>query len=122
MKYLFILSLLAFWVSVGDKALAQSSAGTGNEFLQSCTAIRTPNRATGFPEGFCLGVVATVNFFANGSVYCAPANATIGQMTLVAVVYMERNPQKLHEPLPTLVITALSEAFPCSGSMNQPQR
>ncbi len=45
--------------------------------------------------------------------FCAPENATVGQVTSIVTKYMKENPDKWGMSAPTIVMKALHDAFPC---------
>jgi Rap1a immunity proteins len=45
---------------------------------------------------------------------CRPNTATGEQMIRVALAYIERRPERMHEDFRTLVIEAWHEAWPCN--------
>jgi hypothetical protein len=81
---------------------------------------------TNFSSGVCAGYVNGVNdglFFAAVQQartaadvkmpYCIPHKVNIDEMSAVFVKYLNANPEKWHKPAATLLIDALSRAFPC---------
>jgi hypothetical protein len=45
--------------------------------------------------------------------YCVPITGDSRQLVATVIRYMQENPAKLHIGAPTVVVTALVQAFPC---------
>ena len=101
----------------------------GNKLQEYCDASSrmTEGRQSHGDEhkaGFCLGYIAAVGDLDflwrvlekekhSGFHTRLPAHATLGQTQQVVSKWMKDHPEKLHEPASTIVLRALSEAFPC---------
>jgi hypothetical protein len=60
---------------------------------------------SGVLDGFQIGDRATK--------LCVPSGASLGELALVVSKYLDRHPEKLHNPPQYLIIDALHTAFPC---------
>ena len=47
---------------------------------------------------------------------CVPQNVNVREMALVVSKYLYQHPERLHDPVPHLVIDALYQTFPCSST------
>lgn len=85
--------------------------GSGNYWLTPC------QNNSPMCSGYVVGLIDMHDLMVAIEVHpprwCAPKTVTYGQMQLVTVAYMQRNPQSLHLQFSVLIIGALSEAFPC---------
>ena len=89
---------------------------TGNGLWRDCGS-----RTEGDPPGYCLGSVAGIADAesyeaANNKTpprYCHPNDATLGQITDVVRLYLEKHPEERDASAASLVVYALREAFPC---------
>jgi Ssp1 endopeptidase immunity protein Rap1a len=50
---------------------------------------------------------------------CTPKDITVREMALVVSKYLYQHPEKLHNPVPHLVIDALLQTFSCAQSETQ---
>jgi hypothetical protein len=71
-----------------------------------------------FQQGECRGNIQALAFASDGMSLaefrsCIPKGATDGQMVRVALAYIERRPQRMHEEFRGLVLEAWHEAWPC---------
>jgi hypothetical protein len=48
--------------------------------------------------------------------FCKPTDVDLGQLTRTVIEYIEKNQDKAKKTASSLVLPALSEAFPCNGS------
>jgi hypothetical protein len=90
----------------------------GNDLLPRCQqAVEVIDKATwknaneSFNAGFCLGLVQGVSY-ASADV-CTEEGVTFSQMERVVVKFLQDNPKKLNLNQSTLIVMALSKAFPC---------
>jgi len=68
-------------------------------------------------DGMCIGyVVGVMSVVEYTKYFCLPAKSTHSQTTLVVKKYLSDHPEKLHLDADGLVLEALVEAFPCTGS------
>ncbi|QDZ06400.1 hypothetical protein FPZ24_02020 [Sphingomonas panacisoli] len=98
--------------------LAASSMGTfytGNKLYKLCTA--PPGDSD---VGLCLGLVggasdmlAAIQGIAGGSSVCTSSNVTLGQEKDVVVKYLSDHPEVRDRSAASIVLVALSQAFPC---------
>ena len=111
-------------------------AFSGNELLQKCNDNQTHNKfvCLSYIQGFTSGYSQAKDFFggfrnmslklteeqeraeilaASRHGFCIPPEATFGQLTLVAVKYMNENPKDLHHDAGFLLNDAFYTAFPC---------
>ena len=88
---------------------------TGGQLLEDCESENY------FDKGYCLGyivsvhdTVATLAGWKGFAEYiCTPQGVTAGQFRKVVVKNLNENPEELHMAADSLVLNALSEAFPC---------
>jgi hypothetical protein len=62
-----------------------------------------------YAMGFVVGVVDTVNRF----MFCAPSNATVGQLYDMVHNYLNNVPADRHLAADVIVIKVLAASFPC---------
>ncbi len=109
--------MLAAILFSSSAALAQQDFSSGNFMLKHCKHFVTDNFAYDVWDGDCGGVVGTYLFLGNalpdGFKICKPKGVTQAQAALVAVRYMEQRPAELNQPYYGLILSALSEAWPC---------
>lgn len=91
-----------------------ANAETGNELLQSC------ENKSSFEAGYCLGTVAgsydalLVARAAIPGLFCPPSKGiTNGQVQQIVTDFLEDKPSLRHLDATTLIIGAVSEAWPC---------
>jgi hypothetical protein len=124
MRYLLVIIASALY-SCG--AFAESA----EEILSACRPMaeaeiqgKSVKFPPGFPPGMCWGAFSILQSVImhdddNGKPtyrVCAPANHSRTQLINVFVDYGRRNPKRFHEEFFSVVIDALSEAFPCKNS------
>lgn len=78
---------------------------------------QTGDQATSL--GTCLGYVSAVVDMYEGVAFCVPQNSTYEQYVRVTTKYINNNPEKLNLPAQAMVISALSNAFPCPKTNNK---
>ncbi len=109
-----ILALVAtvFLSSTTTIAFAES----GNDLLRECSK-KAGSNADGYCHGFIWGTLHGVNeatIRAQEKKYvCIPQGVTISQLTRLTKKYLEENPQKLHLLASTLIVNAVTTAYPC---------
>ena len=81
----------------------------GNELKAQCSSSQL------FDQGICLGYVSAVADMNTKQKICMPSNVTIGQLQAISIKYFNDYPDRLHYTADSLVLDALSKAFPCSG-------
>ena len=71
----------------------------------------------GMCGGYIAGVKDTTELWESwegfSSSVCVPDTASIGQLAMVVLKYMEANPELLHNAAQSLVADSYIEAFPC---------
>jgi len=90
---------------------------SGNELLSACK-----KQEGSFGSAYCMAYIAAVSDSHDTWVNwgyipkrtCTPEKVTVGQLELVTVKYLEENPQELHLGASSLVLNALTLAFPCT--------
>jgi len=128
-KYILFLIVIYFGI---NNAFAYS----GNELLQECSDNRANEQIVcmTYIQGFTSGYNSAQDFFskfrnlslkltdeqetaeiiaASKYGFCIPPEATMGQLALVAVKYMNENPKDLHHDAGLSLENAFYEAFPC---------
>lgn len=120
--YTIILFLLAFMIA------PQPSKADGNKLLKACTAgLKVINKDKGLPSNeyvdaaFCAGLIQGVigtnriyQMSGTRPFFCIPEEmSNKAQNTRTVVQYLTAHPEKLELHEATLIIEALSEAFPC---------
>lgn len=98
----------------------------GNILLKRCQAqiktlsqpSQTNNSTELWESAYCLGVLeATIDtyvIFGNNTTICLPEPAPqYGQLSRIAVKFMENNPEYLHLNQSALILIALGVTFPC---------
>lgn len=89
---------------------------TGNALLESCRAHSSPNANPDFGQGVCAGIVYAVAMSQAGvkkKFRSCPPTGTLEQFAAVTVAFVDRHPERRHEPLLNLAIDAFHEAWPC---------
>ena len=100
---------------------------SGNKLLELCSAPFGSNNQA-WCDGYIIAVddTLTLTYAASGAAsgetdpaihryYCLGAGVTLGQTSLAVLNYLKAHPEKLDMIASQLVISALAEAFPCSG-------
>jgi hypothetical protein len=119
MKFFAALLIVPFATSA---VLAQPVIFPANDLAPGCRAA-----ANGFPSGansanfvlgaLCTGIVAGVlptAPYLNEPVRFCPTNGVTGQQGLkVLIKFLDRYPERLHQPIAVLAIDAFHEAWPC---------
>jgi len=103
-----------------DAAQPYQSQSSANYMVPACqTWLQTmPSyRTDRFDQGICFGIVDglsyVVGILPRDVRSCRPENVTIDQGIRVALAYIERRPQRMHENFKELVLEASHEAWPC---------
>jgi len=112
-----LLGLLAATL-LADNAEAQRDILSANYLVPACQRFIANNGTLNDAEtGYCAGVITGLGYLSAGSPpdfrSCGPEGVTITQMTRVALAYIERHPQRMHEPFARLAVEAWHEAWPC---------
>jgi Rap1a immunity proteins len=124
MGKLFIAAVMA--LSLVGSALAAGDAGSGNAIMPGCRAqlqaglTVDTNPADAFGQGLCVGIItglatstALSKVALKSAFFCAPQGPTIEQYIRVVVAYIDKHPERMHEPFEILALGALAEAWPC---------
>lgn len=112
--------VLAVALAVSGAANAGSAGSSGNDYLTYSPLVRLF-----FVSGLHTGMTAaapnlgtTYNGLANW--YCAPEDATFGQVLAVFDDWLAKNPSKLHVRTVDLFAMAMIDAWPCeAGSVRR---
>jgi hypothetical protein len=122
MRSVVITTVLLSGLLTGTSLKAEEDSTSGNYYYRTCKLLvndAMKDTTDALEIGDCLGTIKAINALnidygkGKGVFYCLPPTVTIGQMIKVAIAYMEKNPNLLHEPFTTLVISALNEPWPC---------
>lgn len=111
---LFFVSVIFFMHS----ALGVTVFYTGNDLyskLQDWNSSSPSNSiAGGAGVGYVTGIADAFNGKSTaGGKFCLPPNISVGQLIDVAYNYLKANPQERHLTASSIVVYALSQAFPC---------
>lgn len=91
---------------------AETQSPTTLDFLRGCKAWLDGRLVSWSVE--CGGIFYISSYWLGPHVgICMPGNSTIGQNAAVAIAYIEKRPERWHEPFPDLVVEALRAAWPC---------
>jgi hypothetical protein len=83
---------------------------SGNELKTICS------NPDSFSQGQCLGYVTGVVDDASAArKACLPNNVTAKQVEDITKKYFNQYPENLHYSANSLIVDAMSKAFPCSG-------
>jgi len=63
--------------------------------------------------GFAHGYVAGVNDANDGTMFCTPVKATVGQMTEMVKVFMDTTPAIRHMPADAIITYVFQKSWPC---------
>jgi hypothetical protein len=80
---------------------------TGNDVLINCES-KTPD--------LCITYVAGVHdalFVLKVAPYCTPDSITPNRLRRAVTKWLQTHPEQLHQPAASLVINALTDAYPC---------
>lgn len=106
------------------------AAFTGNDLFENCASDALARQAQcmyyvigvvdGMTPGFCFGKIegkgrppADVTIVGADKLFCIPSEATHGQLTDVFAKYLRENPKDRSKNGATLVLLAMTDAFPC---------
>ena len=73
----------------------------------------TSDAAAAGQSGQYIGFVLGVSYSLSKGSFCAPDGTTEGQLFAVVSRWLARYPERWHERATDIILTALSEAFPC---------
>jgi hypothetical protein len=88
---------------------------SANYFLPGCKGFVDESATVSeLKKGVCVGFVMGVGVVsASLSIACLPEGVTNKQAVVVAIKYVEARPERMHEHFGTLVLEALTAAWPC---------
>lgn len=84
-------------------------SATGNELVQ--WGKDNPDGSK-FIDGVYMGYISGIADFSNGILFCAPVGATNGQNVAIVSKFLKNNPERWTESAPSLIVAALSAAYP----------
>lgn len=93
---------------------AHASIIDGNTLYKHLSESSSSNVSWGFAHGY----VAGVNDANDGTIFCTPARATIGQLTEMVKLFMETTPSIRHMPADAIVTYVFQKAWPCPKKGN----
>jgi hypothetical protein len=70
-----------------------------------------------YKAGYCLGIVQTAYDLSPAFQVCHPTGVELRQRLRIALLYILKNPARLHEPFELLALEAFREAWPCPSSL-----
>ncbi|MGO4336017.1 Rap1a/Tai family immunity protein [Labrys sp. KB_33_2] len=113
---IFALSTLA---AVNAEAAGGGAELSGNALVESCRAFLLQKTSDYFGQGVCVGIMHTVVASQAGVKQqfrsCPPGGSTLRQDAAVIVAFIDKHPERRHEPLLSLAIDAFHEAWPCQN-------
>jgi hypothetical protein len=93
---------------------------SGNQLFAACST-QSSTHDSGLCLGYIIGVVDMVStvataFSATGApaAYCFPNGVTTGRIRDVAIQRLQAHPEERHYPAAGIILTAITEAFPCA--------
>ena len=129
-KTIFLLAIVALLAASPLMAAQMQTFKSGSKLLNECTPLLTQNKNTTelLFEASCLNYIKGVfdmhqTLVARGKIelqICKPTDVDLGHLGRVIMKYLNENPQKLKITASSLILPALSEAFPCPES--QPEK
>lgn len=108
--------LLAVVPTVALTSPASADFLSGNDLYSKCTtSIMNDVQCMGYVEGVSDAVALETSIGGDlfGWTACIPAEATASQVRDVVVKYLKSHPELRHLGAPSLVASAIGEAFPC---------
>lgn len=103
MKFKYLYFLIFFIPS-----LCLGGFKSGNDLKAHCT-----NSEALLEQTFCLGYIVGVVDASSKQKICLSSGVTASQLNSITIKYFNENPDKLHYSADSLVLDALSKAFPC---------
>jgi hypothetical protein len=108
--------LIAAMMLNGGVAFAEEKDFSANAFMPKCRGF-TNDRLTaannnwnsGYAMGECIGLIEGLN----ATIGCEPPKATVTQIVLVVLKYIDARPARLNEDFRLLAAEALVAAWPC---------
>ena len=107
---------LLMMLAVVQATAAQDGSSTeafmsGNQLYELCRTDRSS--CISYVEGAVDATNATLAAIGRRPAICTPTGITAGQVTDLAKLYFEKNPEKRHYSAASSVALAMIEAFPC---------
>lgn len=93
-------------------------ATSGNDLVKWIPEYEA-SKAT-FAGGLFIGYVTGIADFGRGFLFCPAGNVTNGQNAAIVVKYLKNNPEKWNWQASTLVVEALSNAYPKCPDVKNP--
>jgi len=129
-KTVFLLVVVSLFVAAPLMAATMQTFKSGSKLLSECSPLLSQNKNTTelLFEASCLNYIKGVfdlhqTLVAREKIdphICKPPDADLGQIGRIIIRYIEVNPQKINITASSLILPALSEAFPCPES--QPEK
>ncbi len=102
---------VAFFCMTPMPALSDGYFYNGNTLYELCKSEKLA--ASLYVIGVRDQELLSANTFEKKSIACYPEGVTVRQLADVACGYLERYPERRHYNAPSIVMSALSIAFPC---------
>jgi hypothetical protein len=121
MRGIHVIVIGLLFLLIGARATAEEQRDDGNELLQKCSEVpKEAQSRNGLSAMWCYGYIEGIRDMRllNETVDsippdCTPQKVTMDQMARVVVKYLQDHPERLHYMDASLVVNAISEAFPC---------
>jgi hypothetical protein len=120
MRGLHVIFIGVIFLLIGASAKAEELRNDGHALLQDCTeALKEDQNKDSLKVMWCygylkgIGDMRALNTMVSVPPDCTPQKVTIGQMTRIVVEYLQDHPKELHYLSASLVVKAITEAFPC---------
>jgi hypothetical protein len=95
--------------------LAMLLAGTANaQFLDGNKLLSNLKESDAFSRGLGMGYILGVYDFGAGTLYCAPSNATAGQIKDMILNYLDNIPAERHIAADITIMKVLKAVWPCA--------
>jgi hypothetical protein len=128
-KLFFLMVIVAFFVASPLMAAQMQTFKSGSKLLNDCSPLLTQNKNTTelLFEASCLNYIKGVfdlhqTLVARSKIephICKPTEVDLGQIGRIIIKYLQANPEKLKVTASSLILPALSEAFPCPESQTE---
>ena len=107
--------ILLFSITMLTRETSAQMIPTGNDMILPCSRALDEYIAPQITmkAGQCVGIVQATFYLMDGSYFCAPKTATIGQVIRIMNAYMQKNPKALHLSFPDLIRLELLSMWPC---------
>jgi hypothetical protein len=130
-KIVLFIAALSLFVSSPLLAAQMQTFKSGNKLLSECSPLFSQNKSKIelLAEASCFSYIKGVfdlhqTLVARGKIeaqICKPLDVDLGQIGRVIIKYIEDNPDKVNITASSLILPALSEAYPCP-SASQPEK